>query len=143
MKYLKYLLIIILCITVISWLYSCLISPTVELVNNTNEVIRIAKIEFDNNKIEPEYDDIKNSFLSEVSLKSNTSYSYDVSMKSILSEKVMRMDTSYEKGEFGVGKRFTIGQSGFCKYTIDIYDGYADIKTSKINLCYKKLYLVE
>ena len=58
-------------------------SPTVKLVNNTNEVIRIAKIEFDNSKIEPEYDDIKNSFLSKVSLKSNTSYSYDVSMKYI------------------------------------------------------------
>lgn len=143
MKYLKYLLVVILCLAVISWLYSYLISPTVKLVNNTNEVIRIAKIEFENSKIEPEYDDIKKSFLSYVSLKPNASYSYDVSMKSILSEKVMRMDASYEEEGFGVGKRFTIGQNGFCKYTIYIYDGYADIQNSKINLCYKKLYLVE
>ncbi len=55
MKYLKYLFIIILCLAVIAWLYSYLISPNVKLVNNTNKVIRIAKIEFDNNKIEPEY----------------------------------------------------------------------------------------
>ncbi len=143
MKYLKYLIFTTLLYIFIIEFYSYLISPTVTVINNTNNIIRITKGEFDNSKSDPDLNEVESMYSNIVSIIPEESYSYDISMKSMLSEKSIRVDVSYEKKESTSGRSFMIGRKGSCKFKINIYREYTDIETYGLNICYKRLPMIK
>ena len=139
----KYKITIFLSIVfIISILYS-LLSPSLKIVNNTDNVIRVTKGEFQNKNSDPDLDEVEDMFDNIESIKPNESYTYNVSMKSIINDEKIRVDISYEKEGSVLGRSFLIGDSGSCKYKINVYDGYNDIEAKGLNICYKKLFITE
>lgn len=139
----KYKTTIFLLIFFIIGIYYCFFSPSLKIINHTDVVIRATKGEFKEKNSDPDLDEVEDMFDNIVYIKPNKSYSYNISMKSIINDEKIRVDISYEKESLVSGRSFVIGDSGSCKYKINVYDGYNDIETKGLNICYKKLFIAE
>lgn len=139
----KYKLTLFLLIFFIINIFYGFIFPNLKIINHTDDIIRVTKGEFNNKNSDPELDEVEDMFDNIVYIKPNESYSYNISMKSIINDEKIRVDISYEKEGLVSGRSFIIGDSGSCKYKINIYDDYNDIETNGLNICYKKLFIVK
>ena len=139
----KYKITIFLFVFFIVCVFYIFFFPSLKIINNTNDVIRVTKGEFQNKNSDPDLDEVEDMFDNIESIKPNESYTYNVSMKSIINDEKIRVDISYEKEGSVLGRSFLIGDSGSCKYKINVYDGYNDIEAKGLNICYKKLFITE
>ena len=130
-------------LVILSAIYLYVISPSVKFINNTNDMIRVTKGEFDSSKSDPDLNEVENMLRNTANIEPKNNYSYNISLKSLLSKKNIRVDASYEKEGEVAGERFVIDKNGFCKYTIIVYDDYTEIETSDFNICYKKLLVIK
>ncbi|WP_199507664.1 MULTISPECIES: hypothetical protein [unclassified Psychrobacter] len=139
----KYKIAIFLIISFLAYIFYSLFFPGLKIINNTNNIIRATKGEFKNKNSDPDLDEVEDMFDNIVYIKPNESYTYNISMKSLINNEKIRVDVSYEKEGLVSGRSFIIGDSGSCKYKINIYDGYNDIETRGLDICYRKLSIAE
>lgn len=141
--YMKYKATIFVVIIVVFGIFYSFFFPKLKVVNNTNDIIRATKGEFKNNNSDPDLDEVEDVFDNIVYIKPNESHTYNISMKSIINDEKIRVDVSYEKEGLVSSRGFMIGDSGSCKYKINVYYSYNDIESTGLNICYKKLFLTK
>ncbi|GAA0317498.1 hypothetical protein [Psychrobacter aestuarii] len=139
----KYKTTVFTLIVVVFGVFYSFFFPKLKVINNTGYAIRATKGEFKNKNSDPDLDEVEDIFDNIVYVKPNESHTYNISMRSIRNDEKIRVDVSYEKEGLVLGRSFMIGDSGSCKYKINVYDSYNDIESTGLNICYKKLFLTK
>ncbi|GAA0317505.1 hypothetical protein GCM10009129_13760 [Psychrobacter aestuarii] len=149
MRILKYSLLFIVLFIVLSITYSYILSPRIEVVNLKNYDLKLFRGESNANSIEPSLEEVDRMLNSTTTIRPQESYSFSIRREYVFSSEKNKVNMAlYDADSINTtsteySNEFFISDSGFCKYTIEIYNDYIDVKTSSFNICYKRLLMVE
>lgn len=149
MKTSKYLLPFIFLFIIFSIVYSYILSPRIEIVNLKKYDLKLFRGESNTNSVEPSLEEVDRMLNSTTTIIPQESYSFSIRREYVFSSEKNKVNmalydadsTNTTSTEYS--NEFFISDSGFCKYTIEIYDDYIDVKTSSFNICYKRLLMVK
>ena len=149
MKISKYLLLLIVLFVVFSITYSYILSPRVEVINLKSYDLKLFRGESNANHVEPSMEEVDRMLNNNTIIKPQESYSFSIRHEYVFSSEENKVNIAlYDADSINTtsteySNEFSISDDGFCKYTIEIYNGYMNIKTSSFNVCYKKLLMVK
>lgn len=130
-------------------MYSYILSPRIEIVNLKKYDLKLFRGESNTNSVEPSLEEVDRMLNSTTTIIPQESYSFSIRREYVFSSEKNKVNmalydadsTNTTSTEYS--NEFFISDSGFCKYTIEIYDDYIDVKTSSFNICYKRLLMVK
>lgn len=149
MRILKYSLLFIVLFIVLSITYSYILSPRIKVVNLKNYDLKLFRGESNANSVEPSLEEVDRMLNSTTTIRPQESYSFSIRREYVFSSEENKVNIAlYDADSINTtfteySNEFSISDDGFCKYTIEIYYNFIDIKTSGFNICYKKILIVK
>ena len=119
-------------------MYSYILSPRIKVVNLKNYDLKLFRGESNANSIEPSLEEVDRMLNSTTTIRPQESYSFSIRKKYVFSSEENKVNIalyaadSINTTSTKYSNEFFISDDGFCKYTIEIYDNFIDIKTHNI-----------